>query len=315
MPSALKLPDLEERFLPPTNWQSGEFYNPKTGHNIHYSFIPAPEQTAKGIVVTLPGLSEYGEKYIETARQLYQQDYGFFVIDWAYQGCSTRFKQNPQKRHSDGYEADISDLNFLIKNIIGTSLPLYMLAHSMGGNIGLRYLMQHPDIFTAASFSAPMLGIQDLKHIGWLVKPFLKALPFLHEKYIPGGKDWHESARKSNGEDIFSHDPIRDQVHNQWCLANPQLQIGNPTFKWIYESLKSISVLKDQKKLRNITIPFLLAVAEFDVLVNNGDIEHAAKIIPDAEFLFLKGAHHEILMETDDIRNKFIDKTLAVFNR
>lgn len=311
----VSLPDLEERFLPPPNWQSGNFINPETDHYIHYNFLPASKDNYKANIVVLPGLSEFGEKYIETARFFHEQGYGFYVIDWAYQGRSSRFKNNHHKRHSDGYESDISDLNYLIKNIIPSDKPLHLLAHSMGGNIGLRYILKHPNIIKSASFSAPMLGIKDLKYTGWLIKPILGTLCFLSNKYIPGGKDWHEAARKSNGEDIFSHDPIRDQIHNKWCLTNPELQIGNPTFKWIYESLKSISLLKKKETLKKITTPILLSIAEKEVLVDNDSIKKAAEYLPNAQCSLLKKARHEILMETDDIRNEFLDKTLNLFNQ
>ena len=38
--------------------------------------------------------------------------------------------------------------------------PLTFLGHSMGGNIVLRYLHDHPDVATRAVLSAPMTGIR-----------------------------------------------------------------------------------------------------------------------------------------------------------
>lgn len=307
------LPDLEERFLPPENWQSGEFDNPDTGHKIHYNFILPENKTPKGIIVALPGLSEFGEKYIETARFFLQHGYGFYVIDWAYQGRSIRHPHNTHKRHSDGYETDIDDLHFLIENIIGTEKPLYMLAHSMGGNIGLRYLVEHSNTFKAASFSAPMLGIEDLKFFSSPLKFVLQLIHHIHHLYIPGGKDWHEGARTSDGEDIFSSDPVRDQIHNAWCLSNPDLQVGNPTFKWIHESLKSIHILENKEILQKIEIPFFIACAKKEKLVDNSAIQKTAKALPNAKLLEIKNAKHEILMETDDVRDKFLKETLNLF--
>ncbi len=311
----LMLPDLETQFLPPENWESNKFSNPETNHQIHYNFISPPDENSRGIVVILPGLSEFGEKYIETARFLSKHAYGVYIIDWAYQGRSTRLKVNPHKRHSDGYEADLSDLDYFIKNIINTDTNLFMLAHSMGGNIGLRYLIKNTDSFKAASLSAPMLGIKDLEYVSGLTKFILSLLMIFQLKYIPGGRDWHASARLDAQKDVFSNDPVRRQLHNKWCLADPTLQVGNVTLKWVYESLKSIDILKNKNLLQKINIPVLMATPEQELLVNNKAIEKASKIISQAKLLNLENSKHEILVETDEVRDKFLHETLKIFNQ
>ena len=307
------LPALEDRFLPPANWQSGNFVNPETNHHIHYSFV-LPDQKPKAIIVALPGLSEFGEKYIETARYFTKQGFGFYVIDWAYQGRSSRFKENTHKRSSDGYETDISDLHYLITNHIKTDSPLCMLGHSMGGNIGLRFLAEYPDLFSAASFSAPMLGIYDLRFFYPVVKIVFRFIKNFNS-YVPGGKDWHEKARKSDGSDIFSSDPVRDKIHNAWCLANPELQIGNPTMLWLMESLRSIEFLSNRDILSKIDIPVLLTTAGKEKLVDNKAVKRAGRFIPNSKLLELKKSRHEILMERDEIRDRFIKETESLFNQ
>lgn len=312
MGSELVLPDLEERFLPPESWKSDTFFNPDTDHVIHYNYMTSPSNT-KGTIVVLPGLSEFGEKYIETAKHLAEQGYDLYVIDWAYQGRSSRLKENPYKRHSDGYETDISDLHYLVGNIIGSDKPLYMIGHSMGGNIGLRYTLKYSDVFKAAAFSAPMFGIKALKFFPWPVRTFLAtSLPFIGSNYIPGGKDWHEREMSANGDNVFSRDLKRNDVHDAWCKANPKLQIGSPTFKWLYESLLSIDHLNrtsDQSET-----PILLAIADEDDLVDNEAIHLLGKKIKNSRVIEFKNAKHEILMETDDIRNRFLAETLKTFS-
>lgn len=304
------LPDLEDRFLPDENWEVGDFINPATDHKIHYSqaLIKAP----KGSIICLPGLSEFSEKYIETSKYFNQNGYNFFVIDWAFQGRSSRFENNPHKRHSHGYDADISDIHYFIKNVLKTNTDLYLLGHSMGGHLGLRYLATQPHEFKAASFSTAMLGIKSLRYfpafLGCLSSAF-------QDKYVPGGQDWFEEARSSDGKDIFSSDLIRGKLHQAWSKHDPELQIGNATFKWLCESLKSISYLKKKSVLEKISIPVLFAYADKETLVDNRAIIKTARVIKHAKILKLKNAKHEILMETDDIRDKFLEKTLEMFNQ
>ncbi|MCI5060171.1 MAG: alpha/beta hydrolase [Alphaproteobacteria bacterium] len=316
MKDKITLPKLEKRFLPPKNWKSDVFLNPETNHKIHYNFLELPKnKKPKGIIVIPPGLSEFGEKYIETARDCVKKGYKVYVIDWAYQGRSTRLEDDPHKRTSDGYDADVSDLHFLISNIIKPEIPLFMMSHSMGGNIGLRYLVKYKDIFQAASFSAPMLGILRLKNVEFLAKSLVQLISLFENLYVRGSQDWHEGARKSDGQDIFSSDPKRDLVHNAWCLANPQLQVGSPNIKWIHESMNSIDMLRPDNVLTSLETPCLFAYAGLDALVDNEAIMNAAQKIPNASLLEFTDAKHEILMETDEIRDKFLKKTFELFDK
>ncbi len=305
-------PALDPRFLHPENWKSADFENPETGHQIHFQQT-MPTQHAKGTIIALPGLSEFSEKYYETAQFFIKHGYRFAVIDWAYQGKSSRFNDNPHKRYSDGYDTDLNDLKYFIDHYIDTDMPLFLLGHSMGGHIGLRFLMQQPDYFQAAAFSAPMIGIKDLKYTGWLIQLLKPLFHLFKTSYVPGGKDWHEGARKSDGADIFSSDPVRGSLHNAWCLHNPALQVGNVTIKWVLESLASAQILK--KNFDKIDIPVLLAIAGQEKLVDNDKIKKAAQKIKQSRVLVLPNAKHEILVETNEIYNKFLKETLKIFTQ
>ena len=215
----LMQPNLEERFLPPKNWQIKKFTNPKTSHDIAYrtSLIDNPKAT----VICLPGLSEYGEKYIETAHFFNKQGYDVYIIDWAYQGLSTRFKDNYQKRHSDGYDTDISDLHHLITNEIITEKPVHILAHSMGGHIGLRYIAEHPEVnIKSISASTPMISIHVMKYLCDVSSVIFSLLHPIHTKYLMKGCNWQKDNRKDHVGDIFSSNPIRENVHDAWCVPS-----------------------------------------------------------------------------------------------
>ncbi len=296
-------PDLEDRFLPPENWTENYFEHPETGHKIRYGHASA--ENAKACVILLGGLSEFAEKYFETMRDLNARGLSVWTMDWAYQGLSNRNPKNPHKRCSDGYDADLSDLHFFTETIVPKEKPIILLAHSMGGHIGLRYLAEHPDNFKATAFSAPMLGIRDIRIYGRTIKLLLKILLPLHTSYVPGGKDWHETMRKSDGNDVFSSDPARDGLHNLWCLHTPALQVGNPTLRWLYESVKSLDILNAPETLRKIKIPVLLTTAGDEKIVDNKAIKAASDYIEKSIYLEIEGAKHEILMEKDEYRIQF----------
>lgn len=312
-----QIPDLEPRFLAPDGWREDMFTAPGTGHALRYGWVLPPESTVlRGAVVILQGRSEFVEKHFETARDMLARGFAVWMMDWYGQGRSGRMLDNPHKDHSEGFQTHLDDLHAFIATRILPGMPdgtkLILLGHSMGGNLGLRYIAQNPGIFSAAAFSAPMLGIRDLRC--W-PQSFLDILLTLlrpaHTRYVPGGRDWAEDIRKSPGQDIFSGDPVRDAVHMAWCRVDPALRLGHVTFGWVYNALKSCEILRRLGALEDIGIPCLFAAAGREALVDNRAIVKAAKRIPGAVFLELSDARHEILMETDDIRNRF----LAAFDK
>lgn len=278
----------------------------------------APEsRVPDAVVIAAPGLSEFGEKYFELAHDLIKRNLSLWVLDWQGQGLSDRhFRNTPHKRHSSGFADDVADFHYFIMEYVKHSavhpdvgrIPLVLLGHSMGGHIGLRYLHEHPETFACAAFSAPMLSIRDLRMIPTPLRPFVTAVlnEVMGSSYVFGGSDWRADVRANPGQNIFSGDPVRDAVHNSWLLHDPRLQVGSPTFRWLYEAVKSCALLHKAGTLRGIQTPALIALAEKDALVENNAIRRAAKLMPHATLLEIPGAHHEILMETDSLRNQFL---------
>jgi lysophospholipase len=307
------IPALKERFLAPAGWHTYSFASPATGHKIHCgSVFPDPSKPLLGTVIILPGLSEFTEKYFETMRDMLNRGYAVWALDWQYQGRSGRLPQFPQRRHSDGFETDVADLHHMIETFVkpsSQSLPLVFLGHSLGGHIGLRYLVTHPGQIQAAAFSAPFLGIYALspaqKILSIVVRPFLNVVG---QSYVPGGSDFNETIRNSFSSKIFSSDPIRNTLQNAWMRTEPVLQVGQPTFRWVIEALDSCAYLKSAGVLEKIDIPLLFGVAGQEHIVDNHSIREAAKRITKASLAEIQEAHHEILMEKDELRDMFLTR-------
>lgn len=305
----MSLPD-EERFTAPAGWRTGEFFNAKTGHRIHYATVspPAPRAT----IVILQGLSEFTEKYFELSRDMLGRGFAVWTLDWSYQGRSSRMDHHPMRRHSDGIDADIDDLHKLISDHVLPAAQggkLVMAAHSMGGHIGLRYIARHNGLFNAAAFSAPMLGIAQVSKMPPILQNIILSLlsPF-KTSYMPPGKDWHEEMRDKN-DVTFSSDPARDQLQMAWARRHPELRVGAPTIRWVYKAIMSCRSL--QNELERIAIPVIIGCAGRDTIVDNDAIISAAAKIPHATLVPLDGAHHEIFMERDEWRNSW----LAAFDK
>lgn len=307
-------PGLEKRFQQPEGWRWHSFTNPK-GQHLRFGTVTPKSRIPDAVVICLPGLSEYAEKYYEVAHTLLDQNLAFWVMDWQGQGHSERALPNRNKRHSNGFNNDIDDLHYFLMEYVKHAsvhpdvgrIPMVMLAHSMGGNIGMRYLMKHPDIFACAAFSAPMFGIAAARALtlpgAVAVSSLLKQ--FFGKSYAFGGHDWSPEERENPALNIFSSDPVRAAVHNAWCRFDKGLQVGNITYGWLNEALRSCWALQRAITRRPPAIPCLIAVAGRDKLVDNLAIRAGAAAMPQATILDLEESLHEIMMERDDIRNRF----------
>lgn len=312
----MAFPDLEPRFLPPANWHNGDFEN--NGRHLTFGYT-LPQTPPKSAIVILTGRSEFREKYFEVMHERLFQDQAVFVMDWYGQGHSDHCPgENPQKDWCASYESHVSDLQSFItgqvKPRLPTACPTFMLAHSMGGNIGLRYLLQHPNNFSGAMFCGPMYGI---KPVRWIPLNILFKIASLLKPdwYVIGGRDWHKGQRKSDGTDIFSSDPVRDSVHRAWCEADPALRQGDVTFGWIKNAVAACLYISQSEDLESLTLPCIFAIAGKEALVDNQAIRRTARRLPNAETIEFPTAKHEIMMETDDIRNRFFQSFDNLINR
>ena len=303
-------PDLEERFLQPEGWRWHSFE--REGRTIRFGSV-FPKKTPDAVIICLQGVREFSEKYFETAHWCLEHNLAFWTFDWAGQGKSTRFLQNPQKRHSEGFDKDIEDLDYLINGYIKASsvstdigrIPMAMLAHSMGANIGLRYLQKHPETFECAALSSPMTGIKVFK---WLPQNLALTVSFLAQSilgknYVPGGNDWGKRTEKAR----LSSDPARKLVHNAWCAQNPDLQCGEVTFGWLYEAQKTCLALQSEDTHKMIITPCLFGIPGHEDLVDNKMTERIMAGIDNAKSIDYPGSYHEILMEKDEIRDNFLN--------
>ncbi len=305
-----KQPDIEERFAQPKGWRWHSFER-EAGRRIRFGSVFPQDSIPDAVVVCLQGLGEFSEKYYELARWCNANNMAFWVFDWAGQGKSHRYLDNPQKRHSTGFDEDIDDLHYLITEYIKHSsvhpdrgrIPLAMIAHSMGGNLGLRYLQKHPDTFECAAFSAPMTGIKAFEKIPQyvaLASTYLLKL-FAGKSYIATGGDWVRNAKTH----ILSSDPIRSLINDLWFEKNDDLRCGDITFRWLYDAQKScISV---QKHAPSIKTPCFFGIPKHDALIDNKISKKIINSMDNASAADYPDAYHEILMEKDNIRDDFLN--------
>lgn len=262
----------------------------------------------RGTVLLFGGRTEYAEKYFEVIGELIARGFAVATLDWRGQGLSDRALDDPRK----GYVADFAefdmDLAIFMKDVAASlPKPWIGLAHSMGGNVMMRALHDHPDWFTAMVLTAPMLGL----NVGG---PFARALVSLiarigskigfARKYLPG------SDAKANDEvpfaqNLLTHDRVRYALCQSQIRMEPKLGLGGGTYSWLAAGIRSIARIMQPDYLAAIKTPLCIFIAEKDALIARASLAAAVEGVAHGESVVIPESHHEILIETDDIRERF----------
>lgn len=266
-----------------------------------------PPGRARGSVVLSGGRTEPIEKYFETIRDF--MDRGFVVLahDWRGQGLSARELPDRLKGHAKGYKVFLEDFRRLL-NVYEDRLPRPWVAvgHSMGGCLTLLALASGEKRFASAVLSAPMLGLQFGKFSNVSAAALMRLNILLGRagRYVLGqsGKPFDDAFE----DNVLTHDPRRFARYRAQVRANNDLALGGPTWGWLEFAFRATALLANPERLRTVTIPVEILSAAEDRLVDNNAQAAAARNLPQGRLITVPGAYHEILMETDDMRNFFL---------
>jgi lysophospholipase len=279
-------------------------------------------------VVIVSGRSEGYLKYQELIFDLNTAGYNSVIIDHRGQGISQRLTENPHKGYVESFNDYVTDLHHLMSEVVpsctpGSSKP-FMLAHSMGGAIAIRYLQQHPEQIARAVLSSPMIAINAGDKPLWLAKALIKMGDNINQWlsntpwYFIGQSDYGVTPFEDNA---LMHSQSRYQRFISLYNENDKLQLGGVTFHWLNESLK----VNDDifTNIAALSTPLLMLQAELDSIVDNQAQQkfcqqlnnYHSESCPKGQAKIIKGAFHELLFETDNIRDIAIDSTLTWFNQ
>ncbi|MFZ0613250.1 MAG: alpha/beta hydrolase [Desulfobacterales bacterium] len=263
---------------------------------------------ARGSVVLLGGRKEFIEKYAETAADLNRRGLAVFSFDWRGQGLSGRRLPDRLKGYVRDYRHYVRDLTEFFQNCVQpeAARPVFILAHSMGAHVALRFLHRHPQAVDKAVLVSPMIDIDTKPFPRWLVAGLagLGRLIGAEEALVPGSDKRTTVDRPFEGNSLTA-DPRCFAVEKNAVALNPDLALGGVTFAWLSATLASIAHIRRPGYLERIHMPLLMVAAAADRVVSVAAERRACRRLPDCRLVVIPGASHEILMETDTIRSQF----------
>ena len=262
----------------------------------------------RGTVFLFNGRTEFVEKYFEVVGELRERGFSVVSLDWRGQGLSARMLPDRRKGHIDDFSTFDRDLAHVMADVAsGFPKPWYALAHSMGGNILLRATHDHPDWFSGVILSAPMLGLRFPGAAAALAARALVSSLYRCGRgasYSPGGgpKAADETAFADN---ILTHDEKRYALLQALLRAEPELGLGSATVGWLHAAFRTIALTSARSWLAEIRTPVLICEATEDALIDGASLHRAVVGMPAGELAIMRGARHEILIETDPVRAQF----------
>ena len=268
----------------------------------------------RGTVLLFPGRTEYVEKYGPAARDFAARGFATITIDWRGQGLADRMVDDPDSGHVvhfADYHKDVAALLAAARRL-NLPRPFYLVAHSMGGAIGLRALHEGLPV-RAAAFSAPMWGIiiaPALRPIAWSVSWASRPLRLDHQ-IAPGTS--RESYVRSTGfaENTLTSDSAVWAWMQTQIASHPDLALGGPSLRWLYEALCDTRTLS---RMPAPDMPAYTALGSGETIVEPGRIHALMARWPKGRLDLIEGSLHEVMMETPAIRARFFNNACALFD-
>lgn len=267
----------------------------------------------KGTVLLLPGRTECVEKYGRAAGDLVARGYSVITIDWRGQGLADRALPDRMTGHVEDFAEFQEDMDALLAAASAADLPqpYYMVAHSMGGCIGLRALLRGLPI-RAAVFSAPMWGIAMaawLRPVAAVVGSLARPLGFAHRYAPTTGGQAYLLQFPFEGNVLTSDREMWDYMRRQ-LVEKPELALGGPSIGWLQAALRECAALG---ALPSPKVPVICAFGTAERVVDVPPIHLRMAGWANGQLDLYPGSEHEIMMEGPAVRTRFFDRAARLF--
>lgn len=239
-----------------------------------------PDSDPKAVVLLLHGLAEHSGRYVRFAEALTDAGYGVYALDHRGHGKSDG-KRTYVKSYAD-YQRDILQFRRLVEQQ-HPGLPLFVIGHSMGGNLALGHVLDHQDGVRGMALSAPALAP------GASLSPTKIKLAKLLGKIAPGLRP------EALSSDAISRDPAVVAAY----LADPLVFNGKITAGAAAALLGSMEAFPP--RYPELRLPVLLQHGTADALVDIAGTRQleTGSVNATVTTHYYDGLYHEIFNEPE----------------
>ena len=238
-----------------------------------------PESAPDAVVVLVHGIAEHSGRYDHVARRLNRAGYAVYALDHRGHGRSDGTRGNIDRMN--GVVADVGKLVDLARGR-HPDLPRFMVAHSMGSMIALRYTTDTATDLAGVVLSAPPLEITVGSAVERMAARVLTVV-------------WPNLAVLKLDSSMVSRDP--DVVHDY--DTDPLNYRGGTRVRSGAELLATADLVK--KRLDRLTIPVLVLQGSADQLVSpkGAELVAAGAGSDDVTLKMYDGLYHEVFNEPE----------------
>ncbi|WP_282129662.1 alpha/beta hydrolase [Roseobacter litoralis] len=272
-----------------------------------------PIHAAKGTVLIFPGRTEYIEKYGQIAKALGERGLASISVDWRGQGLADRLLDDPVIGHVDHFSDYQKDVAAMMRAARELELPrpFFLLAHSMGGAIGLRAAMEGLAV-RAVAFSGPMWGIKIAPHLkpaAWVLSHTMPRIGQGH-RLPPGTKMEHHVLTDGFEDNVLTRDQAQFEIMRQQLLTHPELTLGGPSYVWLREALLETRHLSSRAAPN---VPCLTLMGSNERIVDISAIHTRMQSWKRGHLEIVPDAEHEVLMEGPQVTAGLFDQMVDLF--
>ncbi|SDI50258.1 alpha/beta fold hydrolase [Alloyangia pacifica] len=284
------------------------------GLRLRIAHYPGPAK-AEGTVLLFPGRTEYVEKYGRVSQEFAARGFHVLTIDWRGQGLADRMLEDVQTGHVHlfaDYQKDVAALLDAV-DVLGLPRPLHLLAHSMGGAIGLRALTRGLPV-AAAGFTAPMWGIRmfgPVRPAAWALS-WSGARMGMGHFYAPSTGPGSYLSRTAFEGNVLTTDRASWDYMLRQVTEVPQLQLGGPSLRWLHEALAECLSLSRRPAPE---VPCLTYLGSNERVVDPARIRARMASWPGGRLEVVQAGEHEVLMEDVVTRGRIVSQLVAHYRQ
>jgi lysophospholipase len=265
-----------------------------------------PRTDARGTVLIFPGRTEFAEKYGQTAARLASHGLASMAIDWRGQGLSDRLLDDTMVGHVDRFSDYQKDVDAMLRAARELKLPrpFFLIAHSMGGAIGLRATMEGLPV-QAAVFTGPMWGIRIAAHLrpaAWLLSHVMPVVG--RGSRLPPGTSIENYILTEGFEDnLLTRDARQFEIMREQLEKHPDLALGGPSFVWLREALRETRQLRGRPAPN---IPCVTYLGSNERIVDVAEVHRRMSRWNNGRLEIVEDGEHEVLMEAPRVADDIV---------
>ncbi|MEP5154469.1 alpha/beta hydrolase [Planktotalea sp.] len=270
-----------------------------------------PLEGATKTILIFTGRTEYIEKYAHVAAEFNKAGYAVASLDWRGQGLSDRTMDHPHRGHVGDFSDYQKDVDVFLEAVANEGLPPAhaLVAHSMGGCIGLRTLVNGIPV-KGVIFSAPMWGIEMnpvLRPIAWALARIARAIgkggalvPSVQERSFMLSDPFEDNKITT---DRSMWDKMKSQISSV-----PGLELGGPSYDWVRMATDECAALQREDTPQ---LPALTFLGTNERIVDPKAIHSRMARWSNGALSIIQDGEHEGFIEVPDIRARLVSESIA----